>query len=89
MFRRLITCLALITGLAASGAPLNAAMLAQVDRSVAASQCALVDSENHHVCVTRPAALPGRSGLTAPRPVLNSLAIMPPSVWIGPDRAYE
>ncbi len=49
MLRRLLTCLMLITGLAATGAPVNAAMLSGPSGQVMASAPEMASAQGHEI----------------------------------------
>ncbi|MGN6501139.1 MAG: hypothetical protein ACTHKM_13470 [Tsuneonella sp.] len=90
MLARLLACLALITGLAAAGAPAQAAMLQAASQQVAsgsqqaqpskADTCADGDQRN-----VQAAARDGQARCGSRKRVIIYL----PAVLFGPDRAYE
>ena len=89
MLRRLLTIFAILTGLAAAGAPAQAAQLNDVAavRLVAAAElsakCTLPSSG---AALTPPAPL--RDGVKAPCPKPRPPIVLPP-VMLGADRALE
>ncbi len=90
MLRRILTCLALITGFAAVGAPAEARMMLdygqQVENGPATSQ-----GGQQTACSTLPARL-NRQGKTTTVPACpprKPVVIYIPTVQLGPDRARE
>ena len=90
MLRRLLTCLALITGLAAAGAPVSvAAIEAQTQR--AESSACLADSgkEQRCDCAERTDRQnSGKKGSQACKPRKPVIIYLPP-LYLGVDRAHE
>jgi hypothetical protein len=90
ILRRLLTCLALITGLAAIGAPVNAGVVdtfaAQVRTSKAAP--AAPDAERAE-CPVQCATVVGRREQASNCRQRRTVVITIPTVQYGPDRALE
>lgn len=90
MLRRLLTCLALITGLAALDAPVNASaadtMCAQIGS--AATQAATGQAVKCE-CIVRPGTRPTASDPVATCKARKPVMIYIPTVQFGADRAYE
>ena len=90
MLRRLLACLALITGLAAAGAPANAAVIDVLSEQVGASSqsCQTGNSElaecAKHVCSS-----PSRADSSAIFDHCSPTRVIVPTTYIGIDRAYE
>lgn len=90
MLRRILTCLALITGLASVGAPAEARMMLdygqQVENAPSTSQ-----GGQQAACNTLPARLNRQSKTTAVPacPPRKPVVIYIPTVQLGPDRARE
>lgn len=89
MLRRLLACLALLTGLAAAGAPAQAEVaVAMASRIEASTTAAAVTRGASEAAMARP--LPGRR-FAQPRtawPMLD-LPFAIPSVHMGSDRSRE
>ena len=89
MLRRLLTCLALITGLAAVGAPVTASAAEAMSEQVSNGVCQ-AESGREQRCEcderkeTRPFAKK-KSGCKPRKPVLVSI----PPLYLGVDRALE
>ena len=89
MLRRLLACLALISGLAAVGAPAHARMNAVVAQQV--EECAVGVSGRQVACASggSTAEEAARSVVPVkPRP-RRPVVIYIPTVQYGPDRAWE
>ncbi len=90
MLRRLLTCLALITGLASLGAPAEARMMLefgqQVENGAPASQ-----GGQQAACKSAPqkANPQGKTTGQAACPPRRPVVIYIPTVQLGPDRARE
>jgi hypothetical protein len=90
MLRRILACLALITGLAASGAPASARMMLdfgnQVENSVPASQ-----GSQQSPCSALPQRVNAQGKVIAQPgcPPRKPIIIYIPTVQFGPDRARE
>lgn len=90
MFRRLLTCLALITGLAAAGAPANAAMIEVLSEQVGASSVSSQSGNSELVeCAAQPLSSPRKTDRWAVCTSCQHAAIVIPTTYIGIDRAYE
>ncbi|WFL76850.1 hypothetical protein P7228_12715 [Altererythrobacter arenosus] len=91
MLRRLLACLALLTGLAAIGSPVSPAMAealtGQVGQSVVAAQA---ESGQKCVCDSRTATGPDSEKCADRNPApRKTIRIYIPTVQFGADRAYE
>ncbi|MDZ4306968.1 hypothetical protein [Allopontixanthobacter sp.] len=90
MFRRLLTCLALITGLAAVGAPANAAVFDTLSEQVSGTSA---DCQQGKVtqcdCVVHPATSPTKDDPIKVCKVRKPIVIFIPTIHFGADRAYE
>ena len=90
MLSRLLACLALLTGLAAFGAPANAAVV-----ETAAAQVEITynsaDSQRaeRRPCQARRSAAPTAPPAGSPCRARKPLVIYVPAVLLGPDRARE
>lgn len=91
MLRRLLTCLALLTGLAAIGSPVSPAlaeaMTGQVGASVVAAQ-----GESEERCQCPSQAAYARECSTSSKRVevpTRTIRVFVPTVQFGADRAYE
>ena len=90
MLRRLLTCLALLTGLAAIGAPAGTALAETLSGQIGASVMAeaaedaspCTCSPESDRCTLRPAKKAGQS-------VKRTIRVYIPTVQFGADRAYE
>lgn len=87
MLRKLLACLALLTGLAAAGAPAQAevasAVASRLEVSMAAPAAARVAS------VVAPATPGKRERATRPDPIARPAPCTPATVELGSDRARE
>jgi hypothetical protein len=94
MLRKLLTVLAILTGLAAVGAPAQAAQVSDVAgirasvRMVAAAELAAKCTLPSSGPALRPAAPPLKDGAKAPCPRPRPPVVLPP-VMLGADRALE
>ncbi len=89
MLRKLLTCLALLTGLAAAGVPAQAEVAAALASRIEAS--AVSEATARTTATTAGRALPRatKPGKAAsPRAIFRRL-IRTPSVYLGSDRARE
>lgn len=90
MIGRLLTCLALITGLAAAGAPANAAAMDVLSEQVSASSAASTAGKSAQIeCAAQPASSPTKGDQMMVHTAHQSAAIVIPTIYIGVDRAYE
>lgn len=90
MLRRLLTCLALITGLAAAGAPANAAVMDVLSEHVSASSASCHIGQSAPIeCATQPACSPTKGDRVTDCEASKPVAIIIPTIYIGVDRAYE
>ena len=90
MFRRLLTCLALITGLAAAGAPANAAVMEALSGQVSASSAQCQQSKTTQCeCVAEPATSPAKGDPVKACKARKPIVIYIPTIHFGADRAYE
>ena len=90
MLRRLLTCLALITGLAAAGAPVSAiAVEAQGQRTESSVCLAESGKELRCDCIERTDRQnAGKKGSQACKPRKPIVIYLPP-LYLGIDRAHE
>ncbi len=90
MLRRLITLLAILTGLTAVGAPAHAGVTVGLDATLELSQQAeQLGQGEAALCVQRqqaPRAVRGKSRTCRRAPALR---VVIPTVMLGPDRALE
>lgn len=90
MLRRLLTCLALITGLAAVGAPLNASVVESLSEQVGASKTSQSPSTNEQCeCRSQQGADPSKREPNEKCKPRKPVVIYIPTVQFGADRAYE
>ena len=90
MFRRLLTCLALITGLAAAGAPANAAVLDAFSEQVSAASAPCQQGKTAQCeCVVQPATSPSKGDPIKVCKTRKPVVIFIPTIHFGADRAYE
>jgi len=90
MLRRLLACLALITGLTAIGAPVNAAMADTVAAQVGTSRSTpAAPSVEREECKVQRGAMAGRRGQSTDCRPRQTVIITIPTVQFGPDRALE
>ena len=90
MLRRLLTCLALITGLAATGTPAHAGLIAAATGVEMAQRTEKPCKAQECGCNGQRQA--GRQGAPAqptPCPTPTTITIVIPTVMLGSDRAYE
>jgi hypothetical protein len=90
MLRRLLACLALLTGLAAIGAPANPALAEAVTGEIGASVLAQ-QAERSQDCPCNSARRDqqSRTEREPACPPKRTLRIYVPTVQFGADRAYE
>ena len=90
MLRRLLACLAIITGLAAAGTPAHASVVeligATVEQSRSADEPAKTEAE---ICAARQRLQRERGQKVTPCPTATPVKIYIPSVYLGSDRAFE
>lgn len=90
MFRRLLTCLALITGLAAAGTPANAAVLDAFSEQVSSTSAPCQQSKTAQCeCVVQPATSPSKGDPIKVCKARKPVVIFIPTIHFGADRAYE
>ncbi len=90
MFRRLLTCLALITGLAAAGAPANAAVMDALSEQVSASAAPCQQASNAQCeCVVQPSTSPSKGDPIKVCKTRKPVVVYIPTIHFGADRAYE
>lgn len=90
MLRRLLACLALITGLAAAGAPANAAMLDTLSEQVSATSVPCQQGVTAKCdCVVQPATSPSKGDPVKVCKARKPIVIFIPTIHFGADRAYE
>ena len=91
MLRRILACLALITGLAASGTPAQARMMLDFGTSQIESGSSASQGSQRIDCVANAEKL-NPQGKTVARPGCpprKPIVIYIPTVQLGPDRARE
>ena len=90
MLSRLLACLALLTGLAAFGAPANAAV---VETPVAQVEVAFNTGDSQRAerrpCQIRRSGAPAAPAAGGPCRARKPVVIYVPAVLLGPDRARE
>lgn len=88
MLRKLLACLALLTGLVATGAPAQAEVAAALSSRVVATARAEACSSQAAIVIAQ--ALPVRSSaIVAPDHLVSPDRAQAPSVYYGIDRARE
>lgn len=91
MLRRLLACLALITGLAAAGAPLTVSAAEAMSQQVANGSCVSEQGREQRCdCTEKRESQPfgKRKSSTGCKPRKPVLVNIPP-LYLGPDRALE
>lgn len=90
MLRRLLTCLALVTGLAAFGTPVHAAVYqaaeAEVERATKVESTCRQDEADYR---EKSRTTSGKVRQKAPCKPVQTITIVIPTVMFGADRAYE
>ena len=90
MLRRLLACLAIITGRAAAGTPVHASVAgligATLEQSQSADEPAKTEAE---ICAARQRLQRERGQKVTPCPLATPVRVYIPSVYLGPDRAFE
>lgn len=90
MLRRLLTCLALITGLAAAGAPVHANALDTMGAAFELTQKAEDSGKCEKVtCAERQRQQRERGEKVTPCRSQESVRVVIPTVMFGADRAFE
>jgi hypothetical protein len=90
MLRRLLACLALLTGLAALGTPANAAVADALSAQVGVSKTAPgTPATERCECVTERGVEPGKRDPACKCKPRRPIIITIPTVQFGPDRALE
>ena len=90
MFRRLLACLALLTGLAAIGTPANAAFADTLSAQVGASKTAPgTPSTERCECSAQRGTAPGKREAAPQCKQRRPVVITIPTIQYGPDRALE
>jgi len=90
MLRRLLTCLALITGLAAAGAPANAAVMDALSQQVSATSAPCQPSKATQCeCIAQPIPGPAKGDPVKSCGARKPVVIFIPTIYFGADRAYE
>ena len=89
MLRRLIACLALLTGIAATGAPAHAAFVGAVSERVASSDCSRAADEARCRCIQQRRNQGDRDENPRECKPRRTITIVIPTVQYGPDRAHE
>jgi len=90
MLRRILTCLALITGLASVGAPAQARMMLDFGQQVENGPTSSQGGQQAACRTASPKAIPQGKTSTLPAcPPRKPVVIYIPTVQLGPDRAHE
>ena len=89
MLRRLLACLALITGLAATGAPVSVAAVEATTQRVVSSETTRQETEARCKRADQRGGNAGRSESERRCKERKSVTIYVPTVQIGSDVAYE
>lgn len=89
MLRRLLTCLAILTGLAAVSAPAQASLLDSLTAQLEQGEKADEDKRAESECVERQRAKRLRRDKPSPCEAVKPVRIYIPTVQFGPDRAFE
>ena len=90
MLRRLLTCLAIATGLVAVSAPAQASVISALEAQIEQSQRACEkDRSEECACIERQRQQRARGEKPAPCRTATPLRIYIPTVHFGADRAYE
>lgn len=90
MLRRLLACLALLTGLAAVGAPAHAGVIDAVGMTLELAQQAEDTGKTEEpACVTRQRQQRTRGEKVTPCKPSETVTVFIPTVQFGPDRALE
>lgn len=90
MLRRLLTCLAIATGLFSVAAPAQAAVVGTLETRIEQSQRACEkDRSEECACIERQRQQRARGEKPAPCRTASPIRIYIPTVHFGADRAYE
>lgn len=90
MLRRLLACLALLTGLAAIGTPANAAVADALSAQVGVSKSApSAPSTERCECAPERSAASGKRSASARSKAQRPVVITIPTIHFGADRAHE
>lgn len=90
MFRRLLACLALLTGLAAIGTPVNAAVADALSAQVGVSKTApTAPATERCECATQRGNAPGKRDQSPACRQRRTIVITIPTIQFGADRALE
>ncbi|OZA91883.1 MAG: hypothetical protein B7X57_09390 [Erythrobacter sp. 34-65-8] len=90
MFRRLLACLALLTGLAAIGTPANAAFAETLSAQVGVSKAASgTPAAERRECSAQRGTNPAKRDVAPQCKHRRAIVITIPTVQYGPDRALE
>lgn len=90
MLTRLLACLALITGLAATGTPANAAYALALSAQVSDSAVEAQASKSQRCeSIARKGKLPPKAATAPECKPRKPVVIYIPTVQFGPDRAFE
>lgn len=90
MLRRLLTCLAVITGLAAISAPASAAVASALSEQVGSAATAQQSAQSaQRKCEQLPDSSPSKSEPSSTCKLRKAVVIFIPTVQIGSDRARE
>lgn len=90
MLRRLLACLALISGLTAVGTPVHATIVEAVGSTLEQTeQCEKNATRAFHPNIERQGEHRGRGDAGKPFETCRTIAILTPRVLIGIDRSFE
>lgn len=89
MLARLLACLALVTGLAAVGAPVQAKMLTAASEQIESSAQNAQPGKSVDCSAVEPRNVKSSAQSQAKCRVRKPVVIYIPTVQFGPDRAYE
>ncbi|MBX7495874.1 hypothetical protein K3172_08395 [Qipengyuania sp. 6B39] len=90
MLKRLLACLAFISGLAAVGAPAHASVAGALDAALELSQKADQPGKGEtSTCSPREREQKAKADKTAPCRPSSTVTVVIPTVMFGPDRAFE
>jgi hypothetical protein len=90
MLRRLLTCLAIVTGLVSVSAPAQASVMGALESQIEQSQRACEkDRSEECACIERQRQQRARGEKPVPCRTANPVRIYIPTVHLGADRAHE
>ena len=90
MLRRILACFALVTGLTAIGAPVNASIVEALQCEIGVTADAHDDNaEERRICEEETAKNPRRERGETTKPAKRSKRYIRPPILFGVDRAHE